>query len=118
MTALRIFTTIIAVLLAGGEIARWWGQPRMLPLALDEAVIACGMLWAAASGRAIGLTTAWGAFCGFTLSLLIPTLDHLLYGPPKDSAGFYAGVLSIMLVVGVGALLRALSLSRAMSRAP
>ena len=116
MTALRIFTAIIAVLLAGGEIARWWGQPRLLPLAFDEAVIAAGMLWAAAAGRRIGLATAWGAFCGFVLSLLVPTLDHLLYGPPKDSAGFYATVLAAMLAVGLGAL--ALSLSRGLSRAP
>lgn len=121
MTSLRIFTAVIALLLGAGEIARWWGQTRFLPLALDELIIASGMLAAAAMARRIGpvvLAVAWGAFCGFVVALLVPTLDHLLSGPPKESAGFYAGVLAIMLAVGLGALLRAVSLSRAPSRAP
>jgi hypothetical protein len=112
MTFLRIFTAAFAILLAGGELARWWGQQRLMPLAFDELLVAAGMLWAAWAGRRIGLTTAWGAFCGFTLSLLVPTLDHLLYGPPKESAGFYAAVLAAMLAVGLGALLAALRLTR------
>jgi hypothetical protein len=117
MTILRIFTAVIAVLLAGGEVARWWGQERFLPLAFDELLVAAGLLWAAVAGHRIGLTAAWGAFCGFTLSLLVPTLDHLLYGPPKESAGFYAAVLGAMLTAGVLALAAALRLTRAPSPA-
>ena len=117
MLALRIFTAVAAVLIAGGEIARWWGQERFLPLAFDELLVAAALLWAAWAGRRIGLTTAWGAFCGFTLSLLVPTLDHLFYGPPKESAGFYAAVLGVMLAVGVAALAAALRLTRAPSPA-
>lgn len=112
MTLLRLFTTAVAILLAGGEVARWWGQARFLPLAFDELLVAAGMLWAAWAGRRIGLTTAWGAFCGLSLSLLVPTLDHLMYGPSKESAGFYAVVLSAMLAVGLVALLAALQLTR------
>lgn len=112
MTFLRLFTVAVAILLSGGEVARWWGQERFLPLAFDELLVAAGMLWAAAARSRIGLTTAWGAFCGLTLSLLVPTLDHMLHGPTKESAGFYAVVLAIMLAVGLGALLTALRLTR------
>ncbi|MGE0666669.1 MAG: hypothetical protein AB7O49_08935 [Sphingomonadales bacterium] len=118
MTLLRLLTAAIGLLLAAGEVARWWGQARFLPLAFDELLVAAGLLWAAWAGRRIGLTTAWGAFCGFTLSLLVPTLDHLLYGPAKESAGFYAAVLSVMLAVGLAALLAALRLTREPSPAP
>lgn len=112
MTVLRLFTAVIALLLAGGEAARWWGEPRFLPLAFDELLVAAGLLWAAWAGRRIGLTTAWGAFCGLTLSLLVPTLDHLLYGPAKESAGFYAAVLAVMLAAGLVALLATMRLNR------
>lgn len=112
MTFLRLFTAAVAILLAGGEVTRWWGQERFMPLAFDELLVAAGMLWAAAAGRRIGLTTAWGTFCGLTLSLLVPTLDHLLYGPAKESAGFYAGVLSAMLAAGLAAMAAAMRLTR------
>ncbi len=112
MLFLRLFTAVIALLVGAGEIARWWGQDRFLPLAFDELLVSGALLWAAKTGSRIGLTTAWGAFCGFTLSLLVPTIDHLLYGPPKDSAGFYTVVLAAMLTAGMGALLAALRLTR------
>jgi len=115
MTMLRSITALVALALAGGEIARWWGSPRFLPLAFDEIVVALGLLGAAAmAGRrgAAMLAAAWGLFCGLILALLVPTLDHLFYGPPKESAGFYAAVLGVMLAVGLGALTRALALTR------
>lgn len=115
MKALRILTALFALLLAGGEIARWWGNPRFLPLAFDELITAAAMLAAAAvAGRAGAgvLAAAWGLFCGLTLGLLVPTLDHLLNGPEKASAGFYAGILSAMLLIGLLALGAALAIGR------
>lgn len=111
MQVLRIVTVIVALALALGEIARWWGQARFAPMAFDEIAVAGVMLWAAAkAGRVAAgrLVAAWGVYCGFVLALLVPTLDHLMSGPPKQSAGFYAVVLAAMLGVGVWALLRAI----------
>jgi hypothetical protein len=115
MRSLRVLTVVVALLLALGEVARWWGQARLVPLAFDELLVAAAMLWAAAIAPRAGsapLAAAWGLFCGLTLGLLVPTLDHLLHGPPKASAGFYAIVLAAMLAVGVWAVLRALLLGR------
>ena len=115
MGSLRLVTVLVALLLGGGEIARWWGQMRLLPMALDELLVAGAMLGAAALAGRVGsgpLAAAWGAYCGLVLSLLVPTLDHLLGGPPKPSAPFYALVLAAMLLVGLWALLRALALVR------
>ena len=115
MRRLRVLTVIVAFLLAFGEVARWWGQARLMPLAFDELVVAAAMLWAAAVAPWAGtapLAAAWALFCGLTLGLLVPTLDHLLHGPPKASAGFYAIVLAAMLALGAWAVLRALLLCR------
>lgn len=115
MKVLRILTGLVALLLAGGEVARWWGNPRFLPLAFDELLVGAAMLAAAAmAGRwgAPPLATAWGLFCGLVLGLLVPTLDHLLHGPEKASAGLYAGILSAMFLIGLVALGSALALGR------
>jgi hypothetical protein len=115
MTLLRLFTAVFALLLAAGEIARWWGQPRFLPMALDELAIAGGLLAAAAiAGRkgTVLLAVAWGAFCGFTVSLLVETVDHLMFGPPKDSAVFYAVILAVMLAAGLVGVIWAVALTR------
>ncbi len=115
MRILRPLTIIVAALLALGEIGRWWGKPSFLPLAFDELILAAAMLAAALASRRLGpapLAAAWGAYCGFVLGLLVPTLDHLLFGPPKASAAFYSVILTAMLVVGVWALIRSLALCR------
>ncbi len=119
MTFLRLFTAAVAALLAAGEVARWWGQARFLPLAFDELAIAATLLAAAAmAGRkgTVPLAVAWGAFCGFTVSLLVETLDHLMSGPPKDSAVFYAVVLAAMLAVGLAGAGWSVMLTRAPRR--
>lgn len=120
MAKLRLFTIVIALLLAGGEIARWWGNPRFVPLAFDELLVGSALLAAALSVRRFGpapLAVAWGLFCGLTLSLLMPTLDHLLFGPEKESgAVFYSVTLSVMLLVGLLALWA--SLRAALRQAP
>jgi len=106
---------LVATLLALGEISRWWGQPRLVPLAFDEIAIAAAMLGAALAAKRLGpapLAAAWGGFCGLAVSLLVVTLDHLLHGPPKESAVFYAVILAAMLALGLGALGWALALCR------
>lgn len=115
MMLLKILTGIVAIIIAAGEIARWWGDPRFLPLAFDELLVAAFMLAAIALARSWGalpFVAAWSLFCGFVLALLVPTLDHLLYGPPKESAGFYAVILAVMLAIGGWALSRSILLSR------
>lgn len=119
MKTLRILTIIVAALLALGEVARWWGDPRLVPLAFDEIAVAAAMVAAAlATGRhgAAPLAAAWAFFSGLVLSLLVPTLDHLLHGPPKESAEFYALVLAAMLAFGVLATWWALVLTRESGR--
>lgn len=115
MAKLRIFTIIVALLLAGGEVARWWGNPRFLPLAFDELLVAAAMLWASLGARRLGpapLAASWGLFCGLIASLLMPTLDHLLFGPPKPGgAVFYSVILSAMLAAGLLALWASLRLA-------
>lgn len=109
MAAIRILTLIVALLLGGSEIARWWGSPRFVPMALDELIVAAAMLLAVAAPRRLGpapLAAAWGLFNGLILSLLVPTLDHLLHGPDKDSAVFYAVLLGPLQLIGLWALWR------------
>lgn len=121
MKMLRLVTIAVALLLGAGEIARWWGQPRFWPMAFDELLVAGAMLAAATvAGRAGAgpLAAAWGGFCGLVLTLLVPTLDHLVNGPPKPSAAFYAAVLAGMLAVGLSAAWRALALIRERPRGP
>lgn len=115
MNGLVLLTIAMALLLAGGEAARWWGQARFVPLALDELLVAALMTGSALAAWRLGpilLAAAWSVFCGLILGLLVPTLDHLLYGPPKESAGFYALVLAAMLCVGAGAAAQAIRLAR------
>lgn len=115
MTALRLFTIVIALLLAGSETARWWGDPRMVPLAFDEWLIAAALFWAAWAAPRRGvwpLALAWALVSGWVLALLVPTLDHLLLGEPKASAMFYAAMLGAMQAVAVAATVAALRLSR------
>lgn len=114
MTALRLFTLVIAMLLAGSEAARWWGDARIVPLAFDEWVLAAILLWAvwvAPQRGAWPLALAWVLVSGWVLALFVPTLDHLLFGEPKASAAFYAIMLGAMQAVAIGATTTALRLS-------
>lgn len=120
MQTLRIFTILIALALAGGEIARWWGNPRFIPLAFDELLVAGAMFAAAALTKHIGaapLAAAWALFAGLTLGLLVPTLDHLIFGPEKPSAVFYAVALGAMFTMGAISTWAALRINQAQSRA-
>ena len=115
MTALRLFTIVIALLLAVSETARWWGDARMVPLAFDEWLLAAALLSAAWGARGRGawpLALAWMLVSGWVLALLVPTLDHLLFGEAKASATFYAVMLGAMQATALGAAVIALRMSR------
>ena len=121
MKALRILTICIGLLLGASELARWWNNPRLFPLAFDELVVAAAMLGGASlAGRAgaAPLVMAWGIFTGLMLALLVPTLDHLLFGPEKDGAGFYSVLLALMLLAGIGGLTASLLLARKQAQKP
>lgn len=111
---LRRLAIVVASLILSGEVARWWGNPRFIPLAFDEMLIAAALTWAALARRfgTLPLVAAWALLAGHMLSLLVPTLDHLLFGPPKAKAGFYAAALSIMLAIASFALGWAMKLTR------
>lgn len=114
MTTLRLFTLVIALLLAVSEAARWWGDARMVPLAFDEWLLAAMLLWAAWVAPQRGawpLALGWVLVSGWVLALFVPTLDHLLFGEPKASATFYAIMLGAMQAVAIGATVAALRLS-------
>lgn len=115
MTALRLFTLVIALLLAVSEAARWWGDARMVPLAFDEWLLAAMLLWAVWVTPRHGawpLALAWVLVSGWVLALFVPTLDHLLFGEPKASAAFYAILLGAMQAVAITAALVSLRLAR------
>ena len=115
MAALNRLALVIALLLAAGEIARFWGSDRFIPMALDELFIALGLVWAAWRSRQDGAywhLAAWGAFCGLVLVLLVETADHQMHGPAKAAGPIYLAALSLMLLVGLWALRRALQLVR------
>lgn len=113
--SLRIVSIGLPLLLVVGETARWWGSPRIVPLALDEGLVAAALIVTALKAPGWGtapLAAAWGLYSGLMLGLLMPTLDHLLFGPPKESAGFYAVVLSLLLAIGLWGLARSIGLIR------
>ena len=115
MRALNSLACLVALIISAGEIGRFWQSPRFLPMAFDELLVAAALIWAAwRSSRDGGVwhLAAWGAFCGLTLVLLIETADHQLHGPAKAAGPFYLLALSAMLLVGLWAIGRALSLVR------
>ncbi|MFA7440928.1 MAG: hypothetical protein WCZ66_08140 [Sphingomonadaceae bacterium] len=116
MKPLRIITLVVGLLLGGGEIARWWGDARFVPLAFDELFVSAALLLAAARPRATIFAAGWGMFCGLAVTLLVPTVDHVVHGPPKDGAIFYTVILSAGLVLGLWAVWRAIGLDRGRSR--
>ncbi len=89
------------------------GQSPIFSHGARRGAVAAALVAAAAVSPRAGaapLVASWGLFCGFLLALLVPTLDHLMSGPPKESAGFYAAVLAAMLALGLWALSRSLAL--------
>ncbi len=115
MGALNGLAYLTALIISAGEIARFWGSERFIPMALDELVIALALIWAAWRSRYDGAywhLPAWGGFCGLVLVLLIDTADHQMHGPAKSAGTIYLAVLSFMLILGLWAVRRALQLAR------
>ena len=115
MPALNGLACLAAFLIAAGEVARFWGSARFVPLAFDELLIAAALVWAAWRSRRDGALwhlAAWGAFCGFAIVLLVETLGHLVHGPAKAAAPVYLAALGGLLLLGLWAVWRAFRLVR------
>ena len=111
MNTLRRFSFGFAALLAASEVARWIGDIRLIPLVFDELIVAAALAaaaWVAPRFGTAPLAAAWGMFSGLMLGLLVPTLDHLLFGPPKQGALFYSIVLALALAGGLWAAMVAM----------
>ena len=115
MGALNGAAYSIALVISAGEIARFWGSGRFIPMALDELLIAVALVWAGWRSRYDGACwhlPAWGAFSALALILLVQTADHQMHGPAKAAGSIYLAALSAMLIVGLWAVRRALQLVR------
>ncbi len=115
MMMLNILACCVAALLIAGEVARFGGSARFIPMALDELAVAALLLWAAWRSRRDGAVwhlVGWGAFCGLSLVLLVETADHQMHGPAKAAGSAYLVILSAMFGLGAGAIGRALRLCR------
>ena len=116
MRALNIAACAVALILAAGEIARYWSSPRFVPAALDELAVAAALVWAAWRARADGALwhlPAWGALCGLALVLLAETANHQIHGPPKAAGAVYLAALGFVLLVGLWGVARAARLVHA-----
>lgn len=115
MTALNRLAILVALVIAAGEVARYWGSARFFPAAVDELAVAAALLWAAwrASRDGAGWhLAAWGSLCGLALVLLVETADHQLHGPAKANGTTYLIVLGVLLALGLWAAGRAVRLVR------
>jgi len=115
MGALNGLAYLVALVISAGEIARFWGSERFIPLALDELLIAGALVWAAWRSRYDGAAwhlAAWGALCGLALVLLVETAGHQMHGPTKAAGPIYLAALGAILIVGLWAIGRALRLVR------
>lgn len=104
MTGPRVLAGLLALLLAGGEIARRLVVPGgffpgIIPLALDEFAIAGLLGWAAWRGSAAALLAAWMGCAGLLLGLLAANAAPLLGGAPKPGAATYTIALSVLLAI-------------------
>lgn len=115
MKTLQILALGLAVLMAGGEIARRAGTPTLIPLALDELLVAGALIWAAWRARydeTPPMIAAWGGYCGLVAALLVENADYLIHGREKSGAVFYTVTLTLMLAVGLWAVARGIRLAR------
>jgi hypothetical protein len=119
MRILDRFACLVAFIISAGEVARFWGDERFVPLAFDELLIAAALLWAAWRSRMDGAgwhLAAWSALCSFALVLLVDTAGHQMHGPAKAAGPIYLAVLSSMFLLGLWAARRSFALLRAERR--
>lgn len=115
MRALNASAYLVALLISAGEISRFGGSERFIPMAVDELLIAMALVWAAwraPSDGACWHLAAWSAFCGLVLVLLVETADHQMHGPAKAAGPVYLAALGAMLILSLWAAGRALRLVR------
>jgi hypothetical protein len=115
MRTLNILACLVAAVISAGELARYWGSERFVPLALDELSVAGALIFAVWRSRRDGALwhlAAWGAFCGLVLVLLVETAGHQIHGPAKAAGPVYLAALGTELLVGLWAIRRALHLCR------
>jgi len=111
---LQILAVMIGFLVASGEIARRWGDPHFIPLALDDLAVAAVLFWAAWRARATGpavLVAAWALYSGLMLSLLMINLDFVIADIAKTGRVFYSVILVLMLSLGIWATWKAMRLT-------
>ncbi|EFH13380.1 hypothetical protein ACFFMP_16690 [Pseudoroseomonas cervicalis] len=106
LLAPRALAALVALALAGGEIARRLTVPGgvfpgFIPLALDEFAIAAALLWGAWSGRALPLVIGWASCAGLLAGLLAANAAPLLGGAPKPGALAYTLALSALLGIAL-----------------
>jgi hypothetical protein len=115
METLCRLSYVVALVIASGEVARYWGRPAFVPMAFDELAVAAALAWTASRAPRAGaapLLAAWGGFCGLMLVLLVQNADHLIHGKPKANGWIYVAALSALLLIGLWAVGRALRLLR------
>jgi hypothetical protein len=111
---LQVLAVMIGLLVASGEIARRWGDPHFIPLALDDLCVSAALFWAAWRARNHGpapLVAGWGLFSGLMLMLLAVNADFLINDMPKAGRVFYTIILAGMLGLGLWATWRSLRLT-------
>jgi hypothetical protein len=116
---LQALAVMIGFLVASGEIARRWGDPHFIPLALDDLLVAAALFWAAWRARDHGagpLVAGWGLFSGLMLMLLAVNVDYLIHDMPKAGRAFYSLILTAMLGLGLWATWQALRLVETRAR--
>ncbi|MBO1074126.1 hypothetical protein [Roseomonas marmotae] len=111
---LQVLAVIIGFLVASGELARRWGDPQFVPLALDDLAVAAMLFWGAWRARDHGpaaLVASWGLFSGLMLMLLTINLNFVVQDIAKPGRVFYSVILTAMLGLGLWATWNSLRLT-------
>lgn len=111
---LQVLAVMIGFIVASGEIARRWGDPHFIPLALDDLTVAAVLFWSAWRARTNGpavLVAGWGLYSGLMLTLLVINVDFLIADIAKTGRAFYSIILVLMLSLGVWATWQSLRLA-------
>ncbi len=111
---LQVLAVMIGFLVASGEIARRWGDPHFIPLALDDLIVAAVLFWTAWRARVSGpavLVAGWGLYTGLFMTLFMLNLDFVISDTAKSGRAFYSIILALMLALGIWATWQAIRLA-------